>query len=186
MKRSSAKKITFTALCAAINIAGAYLALALRLPVYLDSIGTVLGAALLGPFSGITAACLSGIVSGITSDVYAFYYMPVGMITGLIAGLLFRHGWFRKWKFPLGVLLMTLPGTILSSCITAFVFSGVTSSGSSILVQLLHRAGLGIAAASFIVQILTDYLDRAISAAAVCTLLPRLSPRIKSAWKEKE
>lgn len=42
-------KITVTAFCTAINIVGAYVALALRLPIYLDSIGTILDSVLLGP-----------------------------------------------------------------------------------------------------------------------------------------
>lgn len=180
MKRVSTIKITITALCAVINIVGAYIALVLRLPIYLDSIGTVLNSALFGPVFGVLTACLSGIFSGVTSDVYSFYFIPVGMIIGLISGILFHTNWFRKWKLPLGVLFLTVPGTIVSSCITAFVFGGVTSSGSSILVQILHRIGFGMVASSFIVQILTDYLDRLITVIIAGVLLSRLGGRLKA------
>jgi len=180
MKRVSTIKITITALCAVINVVGAYIALVLRLPIYLDSIGTVLNSALFGPAFGVLTACLSGIFSGVTSDVYSFYFLPVGMITGLISGLLFHTSWFRKWKFPLGVLFLAAPGTIVSSCITAFVFGGVTSSGSSILVQILHHIGFSMVASSFIVQILTDYLDRLITVIIASVLLSRLGGRLKA------
>ena len=179
MKQVSTIKITITALCAVINIVGAYIALALRLPVYLDSSGTVLNSVLFGPVFGMWTACLSGIFSGVTSDVYSFYFIPVGMIIGLISGLLFRTGWFRKWKLPLGVLFLTVPGTIVSSCITAFIFGGVTSSGTSILVQILHHMGLSMVASSFIVQILSDYLDRLITVIIASVLLSRLGGRLK-------
>jgi energy-coupling factor transport system substrate-specific component len=179
MKRVSTIKITVTALCTVINIVGASIALALRLPVYLDSIGTVLNSALLGPVFGALTACLSGAFSGVTSDVYSFYYIPVGIISGLISGFLFRTSWFRKWKLPLGVLFLTVPGTIVSSCITAFVFGGVTSSGSSVLVQILHHLGFSMVAGAFLVQILTDYLDRLIAVVLVSILLSRLGSRFK-------
>lgn len=185
MKRGSIIKLTVTALCAAINIIGAYIALVLRLPVYLDSIGTILNSALLGPFFGMATACLSSIISGVTSDIYAIYFMPDGIVTGLIAGLLFRTGWFKKWKLPLGVLILAVPGTIISACISAFLFKGVTSSGSSMIVQVLHNMGLNLVFSAFIVQILTDYLDRLISAAAVCLLTSRLDSRIKGLLKRE-
>lgn len=180
MKHSSAMKITVTAFCAAVNIAGAYLALALRLPIYLDSIGTILGSVLLGPVFGMITAVLSGVINGVTSDVYAFYFIPVGMITGLLAGFLFRGGWFHGWKLPLGALLLTIPGTAVSSCIAAFVFGGVTSSGSSLLVQALHRLGLGLITSTFLVQVLTDYLDRLISTGIVCAVVLRLGEPVKA------
>lgn len=185
MKRVSTIKITVTAFCAAINIIGAYIALVLRLPIYLDSIGTILSSVLLGPVYGLLTACLSSVFSGITSDTYAFYFMPVGMIVGLLAGFLFRKGWFQKWKFPLGVFFLAVPGTVIGSCVAAFVFGGVTSSGSSILVQILYNIGFNRIASVFAVQILTDYLDRAISVAIICALLPRLSSRFRERLKEK-
>ena len=70
-----------------------------------------------------------------------------------------------------GALLITIPGTIVSSIITAVLFGGITSSGSTIIVQLLNKAGLGLTASVFIVQIMTDYLDRLLSLMLVTYLL---------------
>ena len=179
MKQVPVVKVTVTAFCIVINIVGTYIALILRLPIYLDSIGTILNSALLGPVFGMAAACLSSIINGITSDVYSLYFMPAGMITGLVAGFLFKTSWFKKYKLPLGVLFLTVPGTFVSSCISAFVFGGVTSSGSSIFVQFFHHLGLNLVVSSFIVQIMTDYLDRFIAVVIVSILISRLSSRMK-------
>lgn len=46
MNTNRTLKLTTLALCGVINILGGTIALLLRLPVYLDSIGTVLAAAL--------------------------------------------------------------------------------------------------------------------------------------------
>ena len=76
-----------------INIVGAFLALNLRLPVYLDSIGTVLVSGLLGPVYGMVTGVLGSLISGITFDIYSLYYAPVQLFTGLMAGLVFRTVW---------------------------------------------------------------------------------------------
>ena len=91
MNTNRTLKLTTLALCGVINILGGTIALLLRLPVYLDSIGTVLAAALFGPAAGLVPGLISGLISGMTSDVYAFYYIPVQLVIGLVAGLVFRR-----------------------------------------------------------------------------------------------
>src|SRR5699024_11761918 len=49
MKKLSTKIITILALCIALNIVGSNIALLLKLPIYLDTIGTILAASLAGP-----------------------------------------------------------------------------------------------------------------------------------------
>ncbi|HCC00272.1 MAG TPA: ECF transporter S component [Ruminococcaceae bacterium] len=186
MKRTTALQITVTGCCIAINIIGAFIALSLKLPIYLDSIGTILTGALLGPFFGIATGCLSGVISGMTSDVYAFYFMPVGAVVGLMAGILFNTSWFHKLKIPIGTLLLTIPGTIVSSCISAFVFGGISSSGSSLIIQILRHVGLNLIESAFIVQFLTDYADRLISVGIVCLVVSRLTIQFKLSLRNRK
>ena len=70
--------------------------------------------------------------------------------------------------------MISLPGTLVSSCITAVVFGGITSSGSTILVQLFHHLGMGLTASICMVQGLTDYADRAVVLGLTATLLSML------------
>ena len=86
-------------------------------------------------------------------------------------------------KILLGAGIVSIPGTVISSSITAIVFGGITSSGSTVLVQLLHHLGLGLTAS---VQGLTDYADRAIVLALTVALLAVVPSSIKiAADKEK-
>ncbi|WP_461884291.1 ECF transporter S component [Fusicatenibacter sp.] len=187
MNANRTLKLTTLALCGVLNILGGTIALLLRLPVYLDSIGTVLAAALFGPVAGLVPGLISGLISGMTSDVYAFYYIPVQLVIGLFAGLVFyrlrpakaagsrREGLsFRSMGrklFP-AALAISLPGTVVSSTITALVFGGITSSGSTVLVQLFHSLGMNLTLSVCVVQALTDFADRIIVLAAVLVLLP--------------
>ena len=176
-------RLTVTAFCIALNIGGSYLALLLRLPIYLDSIGTILAGALMGPWYGLAAAVGNGLISGVLTDVYSLYFLPVGAVTGLMAGLLFRKGILKGWKVIPGSLALTVPGTVLSASISAFLFGGVTSSGSSLLVQLFHHLGLNLVASAFAVQIVTDYADRLISVLLVLVLTACLSVNLKMRLK---
>ncbi len=176
-------RLTVTAFCIALNIVGSYLALLLRLPIYLDSIGTILAGALMGPWYGLAAAVGNGLISGVLTDVYSLYFLPVGAVTGLMAGLLFWKGILKGWKVIPGSLALTVPGTVLSASISAFLFGGVTSSGSSLLVQLFHHLGLNLVASAFAVQIVTDYADRLISVLLVLVLTACLSVNLKMRLK---
>lgn len=172
----SVRKMCVIALAIVLNVIGGHIALLFHLPIYLDSIGTIMIAMLYGPVYGMLPPLLYGLVMGFSIDIYSLYYMPVGMILGLTTGLAARYFSLKGWRIIPGALMITIPGTIVSSIITAFLFGGITSSGSTIIVQLLNKAGLGLTASVFVVQIMTDYLDRILSLVLVAFLL-RMIPR---------
>lgn len=191
--KMSAMKLCMLAMAVCINVAGGQLALMLRLPIYLDSIGTILTGLWMGPVCGILPNLLSGVILGMTTDIYSLYFAPVGMITGLMAGfagqfmkvlLIDRN--VSKRKILLGAVLITIPGTAVSSVINAVLFGGVTSSGSAILVQLLSKTPLGLTGSIFAVQILTDYLDRVIALALAVTVLQVLPSDLRRIWKREK
>lgn len=170
--------ICIIALAIVINLVGGQIALMLKLPIYLDSIGTIFIAAIYGPFYGAIPSLLSGLILGITVDVYSLYYAPVGIFLGILVGLVWKT---KKqsfgWPF-LAALLITLPTSLLSACITAGLFGGITSSGSTFLVQILAKTPLGLTLSCFIVQVITDYIDRVIGIWIVVQLLHKLPKRL--------
>ena len=167
----SVRKMCVVALAIVLNVIGGQIALMLHLPIYLDSIGTIMIAMLYGPVYGMLPPLLYGLVMGFTLDIYSLYFMPVGLMLGLVTGLVSRYFSLKKWRMIPGAMLITIPGTIVSAVITAVLFGGITSSGSTVIVQVLNKASLGLTASVFIVQILTDYLDRLLSLVVVSYLL---------------
>ena len=167
----SVRKMCVVALAIVLNVIGGQIALMLHLPFYLDSMGTIMIAMLYGPVYGMLPPLLYGLVMGFTLDIYSLYFMPVGLMLGLMTGLVSRYFSLKKWRMIPGAMLITIPGTIVSAVITAVLFGGITSSGSTVIVQVLNKAGLGLTASVFIVQILTDYLDRLLSLVVVSYLL---------------
>lgn len=188
-KKITPYRLCLVAMAAGINVAGGQLALTLRLPIYLDSVGTILVGALLGPWFGMLPNLLSGVVMGMTTDIYSLYFAPAGMVTGFMAGIVWRRWPVGKWNpmlkgwLWLSALAVTIPGTCFSSAICATVFGGITSSGSTVLVQLLAKTPLGMTASIFLVQILTDYFDRAVSMVLVASLVQAMPSHLKERWR---
>lgn len=176
MKRTfSVYKICMIALAVVINIIGANIALWLHLPVYLDSMGTILIAILMGPFYGMLPNVLSGFLFGLTTDIYSLYYAPVGILLGLLTGWLWKYQKGDAKKTIFGkALIISLPVSLFSACITALLFGGITSSGSTILVQLLAKTPLGLVLSCFIVQALSEYVDRLLSMWLVSMVIDHL------------
>ncbi len=180
MTKSPARLISFISITIAINLIGANLALFLRLPIYLDTIGTLLIAVILGPWYAASTAFLSALINWMTTDIFSLYYSPVAIVVAIITGILIKRNCKPSsllWKS----LIISLPGTIIASVITVILFKGITSSGSSIIAQFLHGIGLDMTSSLILVQVGTDYIDRLISLILVfstITLLKKHSPNL--------
>ena len=95
----------------AINIIlGATVANALKIPIYLDSIGTILVAALAGPIPGALTGALANLIWTYVlpppfQNGPAAAFAIVAAVIGVIAGLVARAGWLRpRPNTPLGQL----------------------------------------------------------------------------------
>jgi len=176
-------RICMIAFAIVINLIGGEIALLLHLPIYLDSIGTILVAALYGPLFGMLPHVFSGLLMGMTSDIYAFYYAPVGIVLGLLCGIVWRKKTPKAWWLFVAALIVSVPTSLVSACITAYLFGGITSSGSAVLVQLLAKTPLGLTLSCFIVQLFTEYADRLISFFLVTELLHKLPESIRKNMK---
>lgn len=176
--KMNTRRIIVSAFCIIINIVGGFLALALRLPIYLDTIGTIFGGIVFGPVWAIVIGLFTGLINGITFDPVSLYYIPVQIIIGLLTGLFFKNHTFIGFKSVLAIILITLAGSVMSSIITTFVFSGITSSGSSYIVQALRLVGLNVFTAVFSTQFLTDLLDKGIAFLVVFLILKVLPKTI--------
>lgn len=180
MTKSPARLISFISIAIAINLVGANLALFLRLPIYLDTIGTLLIAVILGPWYAASTAFLSALINWMTTDIFSLYYSPVAIVVAIITGILIKRNCKPSsllWKS----LIISLPETIIASVITVILFKGITSSGSSIIAQFLHGIGLDMTSSLILVQVGTDYMDRLISLILVfstITLLKKHSPNL--------
>lgn len=160
MKNNTTLKFNIVAVGIVINMIGSFLAMQLRLPIYLDNIGTVVVAGLLGYPYSIACIVLGSFINGFIFDIFAIYYMPSGIVIAVMASFVFQSKRIYKGSIFLNALIVALPSTLVASMITAYLFGGITSSGSTYIIQILTGLGLDIVVSSFLVQVVTDYVDR--------------------------
>lgn len=118
--------LTLIPLAIALNIAGGQIIKALRLPIYLDSIGTVLAGALLGPWIGLLTGLLSNTIwTLIGLDPYAYAFAIVAGVIGLLAGFAGRAGLFQR-QSP--AWLSGLIGAMFLLALSIFVLMFITAT----------------------------------------------------------
>jgi energy-coupling factor transport system substrate-specific component len=116
-----------------INVVGGFLAEFLRLPIFLDVIGTILVALLAGPWVGALTGLITNIVLGVANPT-TIAFAPVNVAIGLIAGYLALRGWFKSYvKLVLAGLIITVTAILISSPIVTYLFGGVGGSGVSLV-----------------------------------------------------
>ena len=122
LKQSPKKRaLNFMLLTAAgllMNFGGARLAQALKLPLFLDTIGTIIAAALGGSIPGITVGFLTNMINSV-QDYSTLYYGSMNVLIAIVAAWFSRKGYFRKVR---GILL----------AIVVFSLTVVSSSVSSV------------------------------------------------------
>lgn len=147
----------------AVNFVGGQLASLLKLPMYLDCIGTIFGAMLCGPWVGAVIGLLTNVVTGIANPVN-FAFIPVSVVVGLITGFLSRKQMFSTWwKWIISMVLMALCSIIVAAPIIVYVYGGVTGGGTSIITATMMAAGSNIWAAVAGSDGIFTVVDRVIS-----------------------
>ncbi len=161
----------------AINIAMGQIVVLLKLPVYLDSIGTVLVAALCGPWAGALTGTLSNLIWGIAIDPNALPWWPVAAMIGYMAGRMAGWGFFKSWwKVVVTGFVVALTAAIVSTPIGVYLYGGITASGSSFITAYLLETGKGVWQAVFSTNFLVEPVDKittAMIAFAIVLGLPK-------------
>lgn len=144
-----------------INIVLANISFNLKLPLFLDTLGTMLGTRLLGLPYGLLIATAGSVVNSFY-DPFSIPYLPTYIATAFMIFLVYKNEKLKKFPIFLKAIIVTLPSAIIGGLITAYVFGGITSSGTSIIVSTLRKFGFSLAQSAMIVQIIFEYLDKVI------------------------
>lgn len=162
----------------AINIAMGQIVLLLKLPVYLDSIGTVLVAVLCGPWAGALTGTLSNVIWGIAIDPNALPWWPVAAMIGYMAGRMASWGFFNSWwKVVVTGFVVALTAAIVSTPIAVYLYGGITASGSSFITAYLLQTGQGIWSAVFSTNFLVEPVDKITTAMVAFAIILGLPKR---------
>ena len=161
----------------AINIVIGQVVIWLKLPVYLDSIGTVFVGVLCGPWAGALTGALSNTVGGILFDPGWWPWIPVAAVIGLTAGLCANAGLFKTWwKVAVTGFLIAVAATIVGSPI-AVLLGGISASGSSLITAFLLQTGKGILESVLTTNFMVEPIDKISTSLLAFAIIDGLSAR---------
>lgn len=150
----------------------------LPLPLYMDSIGTVLVGALAGPWAGLVTGVLSSLVWGTFNPTvvpFAAAYAFVGVAAGLLRKL-FVGAWWRVGGAGLVVGFIT---ALLSAPVASFIFGGTAGTGTGLLVTAYRGLGFDQLTAVFLQSWTSDPIDKLIVFTIVWLVLRWLPKRTR-------
>ena len=167
------------AACLALNLSLGKIASALSLPVYLDSIGTILAAALLSwrlaACVGVASALLAGIVINPFYPPYAGTQLTIALVA---SGLRVLGAFRRAWTSLLGGFAIALSAMIVSAPVTVLLFGGVTQSGTTAINAVLIAAGVSVWKSVVGGSFLVESIDKPTAAFLAYLVLKRLPTRL--------
>ncbi len=145
-----------------IDYSGHALVVAAHMPLFLDSIGTVLVAMIAGPWIGGAAGFATNLLSASTIDPIAAPYCIVSLGLGFAAGLAAQRDWTRWLR---GVLVLWgvcfWVATILSTPLNLLINHGSTGVGlGDSVFNSLTAAHVPMALAAFLGEATVDLPDK--------------------------
>lgn len=163
-----------------VNIIGGLLAQTLKLPIFLDSIGTMLTAVIMGPWIGAMTGFLSNLLQGIFTDPINIPFGIVNAVIGLVVGFLALKRGFEDYVTPLiAGLTLSVLAPIVGTPIAVYLFGGVTGGGVDLLYTVLLKAGNEIFASAFLARVPANLIDKLISAYLIMAIIRKLPVTMK-------
>lgn len=159
----------------------------LKLPIFLDSIGTMIVALLAGPWAGGLTGLLTNLIWGLISDPVAAAFAPVAAVIGVAAGLCAKYGLFRQWwQVILSGVVISLALSVIAIPIRVYMFGGVTGSGADFVVAYLLATGQSLFSSVLITVIGNNLVDKIATALLAWAILKGLPKRFLSCFSRAQ
>lgn len=164
----------------ALNFVIGSLATWLKLPIFLDSVGTVLAAVLGGPIVGAVTGFLGVLSISAFAPSAVVWSLQAGVI-GFITGLLASYGWFK------GVAKVAVSTTIIiglsvlgSTVISYLVYGGFDGYGIGLIRAVLVESGVSLPVAIIVTSAVAELIDKTISVVVPMLVIGFMSDRALS------
>jgi len=151
--------IAFTAL----NLTIGGLVAWLKLPIYLDSTGIVLASLLLGWRAGVSCAVLTCLIGFFVVNPYLPFFTGTAVVIALVVDQLRRRNMYRSPALTvISALILAVASALASAPVAAFVFGGVTTSGSDLITAFFRATGQSLIDSVMLSQLTSEPVDKLI------------------------
>jgi energy-coupling factor transport system substrate-specific component len=159
----------------ALNLAVGAVIHILKLPIFLDAIGTIVVTLLVGMRAGIITGVISFLLAGVfVSPAYPWFsgtQAAIAVFTYLVA----RIGGYRTIpkRVGFGILLGVVTG-ILSAPVIVYLFGGISGSGASLIAAYLMATGKKVVESVLLSGLAAEPLDKTLQTLIAITVLKGL------------
>lgn len=145
-----------------INYIGKLFAGVLKLPLWLDSIGTMLASMLAGPVIGALSGAINNIIYGLTMDPISFVYAITSIAIGITIGILAYKGLIKNiLSAVLCGIIAAAVAAVVSTPINIAFWGGQTGNiwGDGLFAILVAKK-FPLWIASFLDELVVDIPDK--------------------------
>ncbi|WP_252187802.1 CD3073 family putative ECF transporter S component [Anaeromonas frigoriresistens] len=177
--KSSAFKSTNAMILASlgivINIVFGTVVQSLQIPLlFLDTIGTILIAVVLGPFAGALTGGLTNIIQGMITNPKNIPFAIVNIVIGLIVGFIAKKYKFNIKNAIITGLILSVVAPLIGTPIAVLVYGGVTGGGTDVIFAWLLASGQKIFTAAFIPRVTGNIIDKIVSCLLVVFIVQKM------------
>ena len=158
-----------------VNIVFTYIVLIFKIPfLFMDSIGTILTAVVIGPIAGALVGIFTNIIFSFTIDYLNIHFAIVNAMIGLSAGFISKKYDFNiKTAFVSGISIGIISG-LISIPISILLANGVTSGTIDVFMQSLLSSGKSLIISAVILTLPSAVLDKLLSCILVSIAVKRI------------
>ncbi|MGM0471302.1 MAG: CD3073 family putative ECF transporter S component [Bacillota bacterium] len=172
---SQTRNLTIAGLGIVLNIVLGTIVAAVKIPfLFLDTVGTIFSAVLLGPLYGAMTGGLTNIVQGVITNPKTIPFAVVNITIGLIVGLISCKYDFNYVTATGTGLILAFIAPLIGTPIAVWVFQGLTGGGIDLFYAWLLQSGQKIFQAAFISRVVSNFIDKIGSCLVVSFLIQRL------------
>lgn len=147
----------------------------LKLPVFLDAVGTILVTLLIGWRWGLVSGVLSFLIGGLLVNPVMPWFSGTQAVIAMVTGFLAARGGFKT--IPKVVLNGTVIGVcaaIASAPVIITLFGGITGSGSGFITSFLLASGKKIVESVILTGLSCEPIDKILQALLAFWLIKTL------------
>jgi energy-coupling factor transport system substrate-specific component len=174
LRRDQIKKISLVVVGAALNLGVGFIVASLKLPFYLDSVGTVLVTGIAGLIPGAACGLLSVLIgSAYTPTLWA--YAGTAIAISAYVSAVKRIGYLQRLlpTFLLGCGLGVV-SAIVSAPVTTYLWKGVSLSGADAITSFFSATGKVLLDSVILGGIATDPIDKLFTSLIAFALIKRI------------
>jgi energy-coupling factor transport system substrate-specific component len=151
----------------------------LKLPVFIDAVGTILITILIGIRWGVVTGVLSFLIGGMIINPVMPYFSGTQATIAIVAGLFASRGWFRS--IPRTVIVgicVGIAAAVVSAPVIIKLFGGITGSGSGFITAFLLASGKKIFESVILTGVACEPVDKTIQCLLAFWLIRTLPQRL--------